>query len=186
MKRKSFFAKSSHSLVRWNSICSPFELRHRRVGELPLAGGACVALDLFERTLARDRHDLVRGCTACTATLSAQKEDRLAAVLHPLLFVFAIMLLLAFASCASRADLQHRGRWRRVGGWENSQSKTPNRYRNLRRFNPATSLPRKFNAKFQEPDSKNCFVSCRCFIDGTELTKTPASFVETGRSPSYS
>jgi hypothetical protein len=123
----------------------------------------------------------------------SRKKGRLAAVLHPLLFVFTIMLLLSFASRASRTDVKHSGRWRRMGGWENDQFETPTHYRNLRGSSPATSPPQKFNVEFREPDSRNCFGQKRSKKMGMLLIfyrrhrayQTPTSFVETGRNPSY-
>jgi DNA (cytosine-5)-methyltransferase 1 len=54
----------SHFLFGWDSICSRFELQHRRVGQLPPLRSARVALDLLQRPVASDRHDFVRRGTA--------------------------------------------------------------------------------------------------------------------------
>jgi hypothetical protein len=54
-----FLTDLSHFLFGWDSICSPFELQHRRVGQFPPLCGSRIALDFLERPVAGDRHDLV-------------------------------------------------------------------------------------------------------------------------------
>ena len=70
------------------------------------------ALNCFPKTRRGKSRRISPSCRSCSR---ANRKGRLVAAPLFVAFVLFRLLFAPFASCASRADLAHRGRWRRVG-----------------------------------------------------------------------